>query len=108
MRKYLVAAIIAAGAVSCGASQDSTDSAVTPAAAQSKSAAAETFDQTTEQREAWETTRDSYTAAIKLDICGAAKKGGAKAVRAYLVSDEMPFEVEDPAYDAGQWVKYCH
>lgn len=67
-----------------------------------------TFDRNAALHEAWESARDTYPAELQLTICEAASKGGAPAVKGVLTdSDQMPFVVEHPDYDAGEWVKYC-
>ncbi|MGW2591654.1 hypothetical protein ACWCXC_15515 [Streptomyces sp. NPDC001515] len=102
MKQMILPALAAVVLVLAGCSSE--DSAEPPSEAPS---AAQTFNETDTRREAWETTRDSYTATLRLDICKAAKTGGKASVEAYLKGDELPFEVDDPDYDADQWVTYC-
>lgn len=97
------AALIAlGGVVGCSSSDGSaSDKPTTPAVAP-------TLDRDAALQESWQSAVDTYSADLKLSICEAADKGGAKSVKAFLVDqDEMPFVVEHPDYDARQWVKYC-
>ncbi|MGW6920837.1 hypothetical protein ACWGA9_06070 [Streptomyces sp. NPDC054950] len=109
MRK-IIGAIALTAACLAGCSSGSSDTAA-PAPSESSAAAtpsAPVFDQDAERYEAWQQTEATYPAALKLTICDAAKEGGAASVKAVLTDpDQMPFVVEDPEYDSGQWVKYC-
>ncbi|WP_458085747.1 hypothetical protein [Streptomyces malaysiensis] len=111
-----VAALIAlGGVVGCSSSGDSSDSGTSAPARDSwaddqADAAndAPTLDRDEALHEAWQSAVDTYSADLKLSICEAADKGGASAVKSFLTNeDEMPFVVEHPGYDAGEWVKYC-
>lgn len=98
MRKLIAVTLLATTlAVGCSTtSSEVPDNANTP-----------TFDRDAALRESWEQARDFYTAQLKLEICDAAKHGGEAEVRAYLTSEDNPFEVPNPDYDAKQWVTYC-
>lgn len=99
MRKLIAATLLATTlAVGCSSTSSSEvpDNAPTP-----------TFDRDAALHESWEMARDTFPANLKLEICDAAKHGGEAEVRAYLTSEEMPFEIPNPDYDAKQWVAYC-
>jgi hypothetical protein len=80
-----------------------------PAAEPSEPASsAPVFDEDAELYEVWQQAETTYPAALKLTICEAAEKDGAAGVKAVLTdSEQMPFVVDNPDYDAGQWVTYC-
>jgi len=107
MRKLIAATLLATTlAVGCSTTTTSSevpDNANTP----TFDANTPTFDRDAALRESWEMARDTFPANLKLEICDAAKHGGEAEVRAYLTSEEMPFEIPNPDYDAKQWVAYC-
>ena len=100
MQKSIVTAVLTlvlAGGIAGCSGGSATPKATSPS----------TFDPHAAQREVWEQNREFYSAAIKLDICNAAKKGGVTDVKKYLTGEDMPFHVKYPDYDAQQWVEYC-
>jgi len=111
MRKLIAATLLATTlAVGCSTTTSSEvpDNANTPTTSEvPDNASTPTFDRDAALRESWEMARDTFPANLKLEICDAAKHGGEAEVRAYLTSEEMPFEIPNPDYDAKQWVAYC-
>lgn len=102
MRKIIIAALAVTALAGCSSSNDKAEPTPVP------STSAPTFDKNAALHEAWTQARDTYPAELKLSICDAASKGGASEVEAVLTnSDDMPFVVEHPEYDAKQWVTYC-
>ncbi|MEU9560363.1 hypothetical protein [Streptomyces fumanus] len=100
MRKTLaVAALLCA----VGCSAEKPDAAPEPEPSKA-AVSAETFDREALRHEEWETSAETYTAALKLKICNA---GSEESIAKFLASDDMPFVVDDPEYDAKQWAKYC-
>jgi hypothetical protein len=109
MRRLIVPALVAA-ALTLTACSSSDDQAPAPkvTSAEPSESTEPTFDAKAALHESWVSARDTYPADLKLDICEAAKKGGEADVKALLTdSDRMPFVVDHPDYDAGQWVIYC-
>ncbi|MCX4547289.1 hypothetical protein [Streptomyces sp. NBC_01500] len=104
MRRLIGTALIAVAlSVTVGCSSNDSQ----PAKAAPKTSAP-TFDRNAALHESWQSAVDTYPADLKLDICKAADKGGKGSVKALLTdNDQMPFVVEHPDYDAGQWVTYC-
>lgn len=105
MRKIIGATLLVMlSAVGCaGASEEPAADEVPFVPASSAPA----FDREAEQLNAWQMSVDTYPAQLKIDICDAASEGGAGAVEAFLTGDDMPFVVDNPAYEAEQWAKYC-
>lgn len=106
MRRLIIPALVGVTLALAGCS--SSDEPAAPATSTATTSKAPMFDRDAAQRESWESARDMYSADLKLSICDAAKKGGKAGVKALLTdSERMPFVVERPDYDAGQWVTYC-
>lgn len=100
MHKPIILAVLLA-ALAIGGCQSSEPATESPTASPS------TFDRDEAKQQMWEEARDDFTPQLKMEICDAAQQGDAKGVEDYLRSDEMPFVIDDPAYDAKQWVIYC-
>ncbi|MFC9620276.1 hypothetical protein ACFTXM_09830 [Streptomyces sp. NPDC056930] len=102
MRRMIVTALVCGAIALTGCSSD--DNPAAKETTQSKPSAPPTLDRDAALREEWEASSATYTASLKLDICDA---GSEAAIAKFLASDDMPFVVDDPAYDAKQWVQYC-
>lgn len=101
MRKIGIALLVMLSAVGCASGSEE------PAADEVPFSSAPAFDKEAEQLSAWRASVDTYPAQLKLDICAAASEGGAGAVEKFLAGDDMPFVVDNPAYEAEQWAAYC-